>query len=109
MRAFRFALPVAVFAVAVGCEEQVLTGPEAQAAFEEAAAVAEAAPQDVVIFLDGKRILDNGDVRELEKITGLAPEDIVRIEVLKGKAAALLVSDKPVRSVVQIYTAEAGS
>lgn len=104
MRSMRLAVATLMVLAVVGCKDEELTGPRAQAAFEEASAVAETIPTDVVIFVDGERIVDDGDISRVAAITGITSADVQRIEVLKGDAARKLVRDKPVRSVVRIYT-----
>lgn len=109
MRRFTFALPMVVLIALLGCKDEVLTGPKAQAAVAEALAVSEPAPERVIIFVDGERIVDNGSIADVADITGLTSDDVVRVEVLKGEPAVALVPGESVKAVVQIYTGAAGS
>ena len=82
----------------LACQDEPLTGPEARAAFSEAVAHSEAAPQDLLVFVDGQRLPSGAGLNDLD------PTQIARIEVLKGAAARQVYGDAARHGVVHIYT-----
>lgn len=109
------ALAVAALLVVVACETPMPTAirPTEQVAEGEAAPVvakstfraqemlvevAEAGPGDPVLIVDGVRV---------EDISALDPENIVRVEVVKGAAAEALMGPEGKAGVIRIVTRDA--
>lgn len=64
-------------------------------------ALAEGMP---IIYVDGVRINGLNDVEGLSSVADLQPDDIDRIEVIKGPAAKTLYGEEGANGVIQIFT-----
>lgn len=84
----------------VACGESTLTGTDAQEAFAEAKARVESAPAGVVVLVDGERIASS----HVPALRAIDPEEIARIEVLKGVAATQVFGAQASRGVIRVYT-----
>jgi len=94
---------LAVLAVgAMACDGQPLTGPDGQAAYSQAVSGYPTVLGTVVVFVDDQRMAAGTRLDQLD------PKDVVRIEVLKGDAAARLYGDAARSGVVRVYTVRAG-
>lgn len=80
--------------------DSTLTGTEAEEAFADATARFEAAPGGVVVFVDGERIPSS----QAPGLRAIDPEQIGRIEVLKGAAATRVFGAQASRGVIRVYT-----
>lgn len=57
-----------------------------------------------LIYVDGVRINGINDLEGVSSITDLNPDDIDRVEVIKGSAAKELYGDEGANGVIQIFT-----
>lgn len=80
------------------CDE-ALTGPAAQKAYSDAADHIRVVPANRIVFLDGQRLAPG------ERLDQIDSKDIVRVEVLKGEAAARLYGNEARGGVIRIYSA----
>jgi len=61
----------------------------------------EAPRGDPLIYVDGVRVIGVGNRRDV--IAELNPDDIERIEIIKGDAAAALFGEEAAAGVIQIF------
>lgn len=106
-RVDRLALVLLAALATAACDDHtVLTGPDAEAAVEqfqaEANAEADAAADErrPVIVLDGERI----DEPTEALLKSIEPQDIERIEVLKGCRALAKLGEDATSGAIYIYT-----
>ena len=93
---------VAVLSVGViACNGEPLTGPDAQIAYEDAVSRYSTLRGKAVVFIDDRRMATG------ERLDQLDPKDVVRIEVLKGEAAARLYGNDARGGVIRVYTTRA--
>jgi outer membrane receptor protein involved in Fe transport len=89
---------IAAVGLATASCDQPLTGPTAQQAYSDATQTLQVVPEGRIIYVDGKRLATG------ERLDQIDPQDIVRIEIVKGEAAARLFGDEAKGGVVQIFT-----
>jgi hypothetical protein len=90
----------AVVLAAVACEgRHTLTGPDAQRAYAQVAAdVQQVVPAGPIVFVDGKRMPAGTRLDQLD------PKQIVRIEVVKDRAAVGIYGEEGRAGVINIFT-----
>jgi len=86
---------------AVACDGEPLTGPDAQAAYSQAVSHYPTVPGTAVVFVDDQRMPVGTRLDQLD------PKDIVRVELLKGDAAARLYGNGARQGVIRVYTVHA--
>lgn len=89
---------LAVLSLAATACDEPLTGPIAQKAYSDATARLRVMPEGGIVFVDDQRLPPG------QRLDQLDPKAIVRIEVLKGEAAARLYGTEARGGVVRIYT-----
>lgn len=107
MRAFLL-VPIVLFAVASACDVTSPYSPQTDTPAEQSnqpevgtePQVAERS-QEPLIFVDG--------VITTSGVKGLSPDDVERIEVIKGAAAASLYGDRGAHGVIHVFTKIASS
>ncbi len=97
MRLSMFQCIASLAFLALGCSGEPLTGVEAQAAYAAASSQLSKLPAGAVVLVDGVVIVNRAEF-------DLDPEEIVRIEVIKGPAAERLYGDSATAGVIQIFT-----
>ena len=95
-------LRLAAVTLAAAACDQPLTGPEAQRAYADATKSVQVVPDDRLVIVDGRRLAAG------ERLDLVDPRQILRIEIVKGDAAARLFGDEARKGVIQIFT-KAGS
>ena len=85
----------------LACSDKPLTGPDAQAAYEQAVVVHPTIASSVLVYVDGKRLPAGAGLPQID------PKTITRIEIVKGEAAAKLYGAAARNGVIQICTIHA--
>ena len=98
MRLSVLAAAVVLTSGAIACDGEPLTGPDAQVAYVHATSRYSTLPGHVLVFIDGQR-MPAGQLPDQWD-----PSTIVRIEILKGDAAARLYGDEGRRGVIRVFT-----
>jgi len=82
----------------IACDGEPLTGPAAQAAYVHATSRYATVPGHAVVIIDGQRMPAG------QRPDDFDPNTIVRIEIIKGEAAARLYGDGGRAGVIRVYT-----